>query len=129
MYKALFLVALATGCSTDTPLDIEGTYTDEWGSAHVITSEAWTIDAVATFEVLVFSNEDGFVVAHNGSDNEYSPDLYSRFDWQDTDEGLFYCQTVFDGASQEAAESATPNLDLDTGCGGFAWTNLTPPAA
>ena len=48
-------------------------------------------------------------------------------DYVDGFASLWYCQIVFDAPDATAAEatSADPS-DLDAGCGGFAWTLLTP---
>lgn len=114
-------------------LAIAGSYTDEWGTDHTIDETSWvqvSDDGTLTFDVLSFDNIGRSVIAQNGSGNVYNPDLYSRFDWVGGTHGdLFYCQTTFDAATEEAAE-ATPRADdtdpENTGCGGFPWTNLVP---
>ena len=127
----------ATTADTDAlggeELAIAGTYTDEWGVDHTIDASSWVqVSTYGTlvFAVLSFDNAAESLVAQNGSSNAFNPDLYSRFDWVDGADGdLFYCQTAFDAATEEAAE-ATPRADdsdpANAGCGGFAWTNLVP---
>ncbi len=114
-------------------LSIAGSYTDEFGVDHTIDELEWVqVSAYGTlsFAVLSFDNAGQALIAQNGSSNAFNPDLYSHFDWvEGTDGDLFYCQTAFDAATEEAAEN-TPRADdsdpANAGCGGFAWTNLEP---
>ncbi len=107
-------------------LAIIGEYTDEWGDTHVITDSEWT-NSAGTFHIEQWDNDAMFVIAHNDPGNVYNGDLWSRFDWAWSNDDLFYCQSVYDGPTLEdaLAGSADPT-DLAMGCGGFAWTNLTP---
>jgi hypothetical protein len=153
MRQTLLCVLVCLGCDeegddtspmdTDTPpgdsgeptgeLVIAGSYTDEWGVDHTIDETSWVQVSPygsLSFDVLSFDNAARFVIAQNGSTNPYNPDLYSRFDWVDGLHGdLFYCQSAFDAATEEAA-AATPRADdsdpENSGCGGFPWTNLVP---
>jgi hypothetical protein len=110
---------------------VAGSFTDEFNTAHEITSELWTQtfeDDVSTWTTILYGNEAGFVLAINGADNAFNPMDYSRFEWVQTESSTFFCQTVFDGETLTAAMAAplADNADLATGCGGFPWTNLTP---
>jgi hypothetical protein len=121
-----------TDTDTDTaPADdiaIAGDWADSWGGTHAVSNEAWRSGG-STFVIATYDNAAGMAVAQNGVDNEWNPGLWSRFDWTWTDDGaLYYCQTAYDAASQEAA-AATPAADatnLSSGCGGFSWTELRP---
>jgi len=117
-------------------LAIAGHYDDEWGGHHAITSEVWTqsgFDAVSQFFVSEYSNTEVWLVAKNGPDNAWNADLFSRFDWTWMDDGtgeaLWFCQTIFNAESAEAALN-TPAADATDpavgGCGDFPWTKLTP---
>ncbi len=125
----LFTAALA-GCQS---IAIEGTYVDGAGFAHSIDSDQWVIDAgdygVSVFRIADFDNGDGVAIAMNDEDNDFAPGLWSRFEWLDGDP-LYYCQVVFDGEDQEAAEEGGPADASDpakSGCGGeFPWSTLTP---
>ena len=71
-----------------------------------------------------------FVIAENDAANEWSPGLWSRFDWAwDGDGALWFCQTAY-AAATEAEARATPAADPTSpstgGCGGFSWTRLDP---
>lgn len=106
--------------------DIVGTYTDEYGDTHVIDAMTWT-NAAGVFHIDQWDDDAYWLVAQNDEANMYSPGLWSRFDWAMSGDDLYYCQSVFDGATVEAALAGSANGDdLVMGCGGFAWTNLTP---
>jgi len=107
-------------------LEIVGSYTDEFGDMHEVSEDSWT-NSGGSFAIESYDNSDMWVVAQNAGDNEYFPDMWSRFDWAWEGETLYYCQSVYDGATQEdAAAGDADAADLTMGCGGFAWTNLTP---
>ena len=117
------------------PLVIVGSYTDGFGTAHEITPESWTQRSdgppafLATFHIAEHTNGGRHLVARNDEGNEWSPSLWSRFDWTWHEDGLWYCQTVFDAATQEdaaAAPAADASAPGEAGCGGFPWSNLTP---
>ena len=100
-------------------LEIRGEYGDSWGGEHTITQTAWAISQ--------FDNEQQFIIAQNGEDNEYNPSLWSRFDWAKVDGNLWYCQTAYAAESEEAAlatEAADATNPAEEGCGGFSWTQL-----
>ncbi|MBO4712171.1 hypothetical protein J5681_09715 [bacterium] len=113
------------------PTEIMGNYTDDYETSHVITATDWTMESSYGKSVYHFSqydNENDFIIAQNDKDNEYNPELWSRFDYTEKDSALYYCQTAFDAESEEAA-LAVPAADktdpATTGCGGYAWTKLT----
>jgi len=107
--------------------EIAGSYTDEYGSMHTIGAQAWNLDT-SVFHVLAVDNDTDHLIARNDAANDFSPDLYSRFDWHVEGQDIHYCQTSYDAASQEAAEATEPadGADLLMGCSGFPWTLLTP---
>ncbi len=152
---ALFLAALALvpaswGCESDggapapcgqgeacqTQLAIAGSYTDGWGGFHELSEGLWTQGGFGNpsfFHVEHFSNEVRVVVARNDGHNAWSAGLWSRFDWTWYDAGdgeaLYYCQTSYDAESEEAAlavPAADPADPASGGCGGVAWSLLTP---
>jgi len=111
-------------------LGIVGSYTDEWATEHTIAWNLW-MQGTAGFHVTVWNNPGGWAVAKNDDANEYSPGLWSRFEWTSFDDALYLCQSVFDGATEADALAATPADPADpsvSGCGelSFAWTIMTP---
>lgn len=124
----------ASGCSgfawtrMYAPLSVRGTYTDGWGSTHDVREWMWTTDDLV-FHVVDYSDEDGWAIAQNGSDNAWNAGLWSRFEWARANDRLFYCQVAFDAeteATARAAQAADASDPENGGCGGFAWTELTP---
>jgi hypothetical protein len=135
-------------------LNIVGNYVDSFDSAHEITKGAWLVGG-SVFHVLEFSNDEGWLVAHNDCANAFNPGRYSRFEWvwsaptsgaggaggadgaagaggaageTGTSDGtIFYCQIGYDLASVSGALSldTADRSDLQTGCAGFAWTELS----
>lgn len=107
-------------------LAIAGSYTDDFGDAHTIGETSWD-NGAGSFAISEYDNEAMFLIAQNASTNEFSPDLWSRFDWLFDGEQLYYCQSVYDGATPEDAIAGSADAgSLDMGCAGFAWSMLTP---
>lgn len=119
-----------TGEDTGTMADItiQGTWVDNWGSDHVVSNTAW-MSGSSAFAISVYDNDGAYAIAQNDAANEWSPGLWSRFDWGWAGGELLYCQTAYDKAS-EADALATPAADISspgTGCGGFSWSVLRAP--
>lgn len=107
-------------------LEIVGSYTDEYGDTHTITEQSWE-NSGGSFAIAMYDNADMWLVAQNAESNGFNPGLWSRFDWAMDGGNLYYCQSAFDAATMEDAAAASADAnDLMMGCGGFAWTNLTP---
>jgi len=117
-------------------LAIVGTYADDWGTAHVITDDTWTQTypgaAPYVFHVTQYANDEGWLVAQNDGANEFSGGLWSRFDWVWSGAELYYCQSAYDAASEEAAAAAAAADASDpagAGCGPGPWTRLVAAPA
>ena len=113
---------------TPAPFALAGDYVDEWGTSHTIDSTRWSTDW-GLWHVTEVRAIDGWLIAQNDESDAYFPGLWSRFDWTIQPDGTYYCQTTFDSISEAEAASVEPPDDSDPaagGCGGFAWTNLTP---
>ena len=109
-----------------------GNYTDGF-SPHLIEGDRWRMgegDMVSQFILTTVDNEADFAIARNDDGNEFSPGLWSRFEWIDNGDGtLFYCQATYDAASADAAHGATADRTAPEsgGCGMFGWSTLTAP--
>ena len=76
-------------------LDIQGSYTDNWGSSHTVDAWKWSMGD-SDFHVSVSDNSGNWLVAQNASDNAWNPDLWSKFEWAwDSENNLYYCQTAY----------------------------------
>jgi hypothetical protein len=113
---------------------IEGSYLDNYGDHIEITADTFILGTAgdptsSVFHFVQVDNANSFAIAQNDAANSYNANQWSRFDWaKDSDQVLWYCQTVYGAASAEQALQ-TPAADahnLDTGCSGFAWSKLTP---
>lgn len=128
LFAAVAVVPAGCGGSDDDPqpLEIDGSWTDDWGYGHQIDETSWTtMDSV--FHISQFDNDRHFLVAQNDAANEYYPELWSRFDWSWADGELYYCQSAFQAVSEDGALAAGADAaDLETGCGGYPWTHLIP---
>jgi hypothetical protein len=108
-------------------LELNGNHVDNWGGQHDISNATWSSSS-ALFHISQYSNDDDWAVAQNDAGNSWNPDLWSKFDWTESNGSLYYCQSAYDAATEEDAMAATSDaMDLDTGCGGFGWSELRAP--
>lgn len=107
-------------------LEITGSWTDDFGGTHDITEETWTMAVGGVFHILDYDNVAGVVIAENDAANEFNPGAFSRMDWTWDAADLYFCQTAYDAATEQAARDtpAADAADLATGCGGFGWSGL-----
>jgi len=111
--------------------DLEGVWVDGFGGTHWITDDRWQSGwgpSAFVFATIEWDLDAMWLVAENDAANAFNPGLFSRFEWTIDGEGqLYYCQSVFDGASADEARDAerADAEDLDAGCGGFGWSTLT----
>jgi hypothetical protein len=132
------LAGLLVGCATEEDetvvnstytLEIVGNYLDEYSSDHQVTASTWTsFGGGSVIHIIAYSNEENFLLGQNDAVNSFNPNMYARQDWTYFNGSLYYCSTVYDGATLQdayagSADSSNPTLG---GCGGFSWTNLTP---
>ena len=108
------------------PLAFIGSWEDNYGTLLDVT-ESDIIDNYGNgFSIDSYSNEEQYVIAQNGSDNTYNPDLWSKFEWTTANDELYYCQIAYDAADAETAMDATADAnDVEAGCNGFGWSILT----
>ncbi|NOZ01038.1 MAG: hypothetical protein GXP54_04015 [Deltaproteobacteria bacterium] len=112
-------------------LAIAGSWVDDFGGTHLITNDTWTMGASMSgvFHITSYDNDSHYIIAHNDDANQFSPGLYSRFDWTFFDQVLYFCQSSFDAKTEDqalATAAADPTDPTAGGCGGFPWSKLTP---
>ena len=112
------------------PLSISGIYVDNWGSNHDINSFRWILGYEGSdpsiFQIIEIHEDEEWLVAQNGFNNEWNPELWSKFEWTESEGALYYCQSAYDAGSLETAAAATADRsDLATGCGENAWSELS----
>ncbi|HOW52155.1 MAG TPA: hypothetical protein PLV42_08965 [bacterium] len=128
LLTTLFLCACGDEEKKSDPLEIIGTYGDDFGGTHVITATKWDMAAMGTFTISKFDNADDFVIAQNDATNTYNPGKWSRMDWVWSGNDLYFCQIAYDknSATEAEATTGTDPEDITTGCNGNPWTKLTP---
>ncbi len=127
----------ATDSTGEAALEIAGSWFEDFGDGtgitHNIDEDSW--DQLSDFGDSLFAidsydNPGRWVVALGDANNEFNPNLYSKFNWawDDDSDVLYYCTAVFDAQTVEAAQAApdADSADLMTGCGGFPWSRLSP---
>jgi hypothetical protein len=102
---------------------IKGTYVDNFG----VTAAYWeSIGSV--FEICSVDNARRRIIAQNDGRNQYNPSKFSRFEWTNFGNRLWYCQSVYDAPTAAAADAAPPadaSNPVAGGCGGqFPWSTL-----
>jgi hypothetical protein len=110
---------------------IAGSYMDDFGGMHVVSNTRWESSGVgfaSGFRISRFDNAAGFAIAQNDATNDFSPSLWSRYEWVTVGGVLYMCQSPYDSLTEEDAMNA-PRPDRTTpassGCGMFGWSALT----
>jgi hypothetical protein len=106
--------------------EIVGNYVDNFGGLQAVSDRFWYSTGLV-FETCSVDNGAHRLVAHNNQANSFNPGKFSRFEWTRSDNRLWYCQIVFDAATEQQAASAPaadPAHPATAGCGGFAWSTL-----
>lgn len=117
--------AEAASCEAPEPpvneIEIAGNYTDNWGTSHKIRTDSW-----GSVNLSYVDNEENYAVGRNDESAEWNPCYWSLFVWHEVDDKLYYCQAAYSATSECLAMSSDlPDTDdLETGCGGFAWSEL-----
>ncbi|MFN3198540.1 MAG: hypothetical protein ACE366_09005 [Bradymonadia bacterium] len=111
-------------------MGLTGDFIDAFGGGHWITDALWIqtfYPGQSTFNISQIDGDAQVIIAQNDPANDFSPSLWSRFDWVEVDSTTYYCQTTFDAESEEAALAVVRADDADpanAGCGGFGWSAL-----
>ncbi|HET6583583.1 MAG TPA: hypothetical protein VFG69_09045, partial [Nannocystaceae bacterium] len=108
-------------------LEIEGDWADDFMGMHAITSQTWTQtfgEDSFTYTIVTYDNATDTMIAQDDGDS-----TWSKFQWTETTDGLYYCQVAFAltcRADAEATPDADPADPIAGGCGMFPWTHLAP---
>jgi hypothetical protein len=107
-------------------IEIEGRWHSNFGGIEAIDSATWGGAVVA------YDNHDNYAITQNASDAQYNPSLFNKLVWTEIEDGSFYyCFVDFGRATPEDARDTTLTADdsdpASGGCGGFSWTQLSPP--
>jgi hypothetical protein len=124
------------GAGQSEPIEIAGTWKnadpEAFEETDIIDSVSWTTDYGAgpyVIPIVEYSNSENYAIRQTPEDSEYDPGLFDRVVWTEIDGDHFAYCTPDHGIQtlEEARESSTPvdADDLDAGCDGFPWTQLT----
>ena len=69
------------------PLEIIGSYHDNWGGSHTIDEASWSDVYGGIFHISQFDNDSDWLIAQNDAENSYIPDLWSKFEWTTGENG------------------------------------------
>ena len=115
------------------PLEIVGSYIDNYSAEHLITSTSWLIDYGSLDEyyyiITQYSNTDQYVIAENDENNgTLEAGKWSRFDWTyDASNNLWVCQTSSDSLTEQLAlntEAPDKSNPAQGGCRNYDWMRL-----
>ncbi len=117
----------------DHDIEIAGNWGTQFDTREDVDDDYWIFiyednDDLAA-EIVSFDNEERWAITKNPDDADFSPGMYNRNVWTPLADGQFHYCTVDAGLeSEEAAEQSeetADEADLDGGCGGFGWTEMT----
>ena len=124
-------------------IEIEGTWENAlFGETDVINDESWSSDfgdGPSVSEIVEFSNSERYAVLSGADFADPEKTVYSRVVWTEPEGDSFYfCTATFgcetpeltatgDGDDENmTCDAPTPDApDMDKGCGGFPWTELS----
>jgi hypothetical protein len=118
------------------PIEIAGTWKnaddETFEETDIIDSDSWSTDYGAgpyVIPIVEYSNRENYAIRQAPEDAGFDPGTFDRVVWTEIDGDAFaYCTPDHGIATlEEARESLTPvdPDDLDAGCDGFPWTQLT----
>ncbi len=108
-------------------IEIAGNWLDDFGGEHQISDTKW-IDVFGEdmfpYTIDHYDNDADVAIAQDDGDG-----TWSKFEWIQDGEAVWYCQSAFGLKSAQAAMAAPDADSADPatgGCGGFAWSALHP---
>ena len=130
------LVLALTVVMTRAELSIVGSWQDPFGTSITISTAAYVSiyqgGAPSVVKITHYDNAQAFLVGHNSGAGSYYPGKWSRLDWlYDSAGALHLCTSHYTAENETMAMQPNPSnnhsLYASTGCGGFAFSALTPP--
>ena len=112
--------------SVSASLEIIGTWKESFGGELLITSTHWNDGVIHAYD-----NDANVVYTQTPCSAMYSPGAYSKYVYTEpTGDSFYYCTVVYDAKTLAEAQASTKTADegdLDTGCNGFPWSEVTKP--
>ncbi len=106
-------------------IEVAGTWESNFATVESISDTEWNGSAITQYD-----NNARLAITQNAADAEFSPSAFNKIVWTAPEGDVFYYCTIAFGleTEQEAvdAEDTSDDSDpLNSGCGGFGWTQLT----
>lgn len=112
------------------PLELLGTFKDDYGSSYVISKSEWVQDGHIKYHLLTYNKEEKFFIAKNGKDNPFEANLFSRIDiiyFENFEPWRWgYCMTNYKATSMQEAihTAAADRLNPRNGCNGYPFSRM-----
>jgi hypothetical protein len=109
------------------PIEVAGVWNDNFGGWTAIDWTMWGANTIRQYD-----NEANWAVVQNSAENEWNPEKFSYVVWTEAvDDGSWWmCAVAFGLDTIEealAVENTSDDSDpANSGCGDFAWTQMTP---
>lgn len=109
-----------------TAIEVYGTWSSPWSDETIVTGD-WNGNSIVEFD-----NESNYAIAQSPTDDLYTPNQFSKLVWTEIADGSFwYCTVDYGKDTADEARDTKNEADAsdpaNSGCGGFAWTRLSPP--
>ena len=107
------------------PLEVAGTWDDNYGGTTTISAADWGVSTIAKY-----NNALRYAIVQAPADDQWNPSKFSKFVWTPVESGVFfYCTIEYGKDTADDAENTTNVADAtdpaNGGCGGFPWTKMT----
>lgn len=130
VFLVLLLLQDAAIAQQTAPLQIKGSFMDDYGIRYTINDSAWTQLPKAKYHIIKWNLQEQYIIARNDTANKTDKGLFSRIDYMPFENMPPYtwgfCLTVYDAATQEIAESSPPadRKNPRKGCGGYPFSRM-----
>jgi hypothetical protein len=122
---------IATPAASTPPALVTGTFTDDYGSRHVVSDTLWQHGTRNRYRIVRWNVAEQYLIAQNDSSNSAEKGRWSRIDWMPLT-GMppytwGFCLTAWDAPTRATAEATpAPNRAAPkTGCGGYPFSRMT----
>lgn len=129
------LVSEASALANFLGYRFSGSFTDNYGGKHFLTSAAWQLKddwTNQTDTIVKVNGQAGYFIIQKSASDAFNASKYQKIVYIANNDGSFYTCTLSpfnsnDAATAEAITDTTTKTNPATGgCSGFSWTKLSP---
>ncbi len=129
------LVAEATAVANFLSYRFSGSFSDNYGGQHFLTATLWQLKDTWTNQTDTIVKINGlanYIIIQKSAADAFNASKFQKIIYISNNDGSFYTCTLspFNSSSSAAAEAITDSTaktdPANTGCGGFAWTKMSP---